>query len=119
MRQPTKALMAKLTFCGMSPVTDSMSISLSFATTTPTTLPFRSSSGPPLFPGCGRRDLQEAAIIGEAGKRRDVADRRIAARREQSAQLEPIGNDVFALAHGETGSEPIGNCHASPCQFEA
>jgi len=48
----TAALIAKFTFCGISPVNLAVFIALSFAVTIPTTLPAKSKSGPPLFPGC-------------------------------------------------------------------
>jgi hypothetical protein len=37
---------------GISPIASATFIALSFPTTTPTTLPFSPSNGPPLLPGC-------------------------------------------------------------------
>lgn len=44
--------MAKLMFCGRSPVICQIFSASSFATTTPITLPPSSSKGPPLLPAC-------------------------------------------------------------------
>ena len=65
------ALMAKFTFCGMSPVLHATWMASSFATTTPTTLPAASSTGPPLLSGwTGANDLvQPSARFTACGSR--------------------------------------------------
>lgn len=45
------ALIAKLMFCGMSPMSSATFSALSLDTTIPITLPLRSNNGPPLLPG--------------------------------------------------------------------
>src|ERR1019366_4252511 len=47
----TDPLIAKFTFCGMSPVFRATGSAFTFPTTTQTTFPVCSSNGPPLFPG--------------------------------------------------------------------
>ena len=51
LRSGAPSLMAKLTFCGSLPVRRAILIASSLDTTTPTTLPLASSTGPPLLPG--------------------------------------------------------------------
>jgi hypothetical protein len=57
LRLGQKGLMAKLMFCGMSPVTRSATSTFNLETTTPTTAPVRSSTGPPLLPCCTWADI--------------------------------------------------------------
>src|SRR5262249_9738247 len=45
-------LTAKLTFCGMSPISSAIFSASNLPTTTPATLPFSPNRGPPLLPGC-------------------------------------------------------------------
>ena len=90
-----EALMAKLTFWGMSPFVASISLSaFNLADTTPTRFPFWSSSGPPEFPGLHRRrNLKVAAVLADPDQRRHVAEREIPRPCENVGERKPESLD--------------------------